>query len=287
MTGPRTAVVTGAGSGIGACVTERLALEGWEVHAVARTPEHLDRLGAGGNVHPVHADIRSDCDVARLVEHVAARTERLDALVNGAGVLVAGTVGATPVDVWDAAVQTNFLGTLRVTQGLLGLLAHRGGRIVTLSSVAASVSVSPQGPYAASKAALEVAMETLAQDLASCGARVTILQPGIVATAIHERFPQGSETLDADGLRLGLRLASFVRSQLRDHPTTPEQVADRVVQVIDDADPPLRATIGSDAFSLAAGRSRSSDTEWSDWWGNADDTSWRDGFLVRTGMAAP
>lgn len=287
MTGKRSAVVTGAGSGIGACITTRLAESGWDVFAVARAPEQLDLLAAINNVRAMRADIRSDDDVNLLAGTVAEHTDYLHALVNCAGVLVAGTVGATPVRLWETAVETNFLGTLRVTQALLPLLAHPNGRIVTMSSIAASVTVSPQGPYAASKAALEIAMEALGQDLVASGARVTIVQPGVVATPIHASAPVGSDTLDTHTLRLGLRLGAFVRSQLRSDPTTPAYVADRVVEILASPSPPFRAIVGTDAIAMANGRKRSADTDWVDWWGRADDASWREDFQLRTGLAAP
>lgn len=286
MTDTRAAVVTGAGSGIGAGIVTHLATIGWEVFAVARSADQLDDLGRLSNVHPVRADVRSDADIAEVLDIVSAGHERLDALINSAGILVAGTIAATPMKVWESAIETNFLGTLRVTQALLPRLRHPAGRIVTISSVAVTAPVSPQGPYAASKAALEVALETLAQELVPVGARVTVVQPGVVATPMHRSLPEGANTLDGDALRLGLRLAAFVKSQLR-RATTVDEVVQSVVGILAHPDPPFRVTVGTDAAALAHHRAISDHRDWVRWWGGSDDADWLAQFPARTGLAAP
>ena len=282
----RRAVVTGAGSGIGAAITRQLAAQGWQVIGTARSESGAAELHRTPNVVGVRADIRTEEGARALADRVRTDGGRLDALVNNAGILVAGTVGGSPPEVWEEAMATNFFGTLRVTRALLPALTRGQGRIVAISSVACDVTASPQGPYTASKAALEQAMEALDQELVPTGARVTILRLGIVPTPIH-RHPVGADVLDPTGRRLGGRLAAVVRGQLAGSPTQPADVGVAVSKLLSDPAPPLRVTLGEDAHALLKARSRAADRDWSQWWATEDDAAWQAGFEEKTGLAPP
>jgi NAD(P)-dependent dehydrogenase (short-subunit alcohol dehydrogenase family) len=282
----RRAVVTGAGSGIGAAITSQLAAQGWQVIGTARSQSGVAELQQLPNVVGVRADIRTEEGAGALADRVRALGGQLDALVNNAGILAAGTVGGSPPEVWEQAMATNFFGTLRVTRALLPALTGSQGRIVAISSVACDVTASPQGPYTASKAALEQAMQALDQELVTTGVRVTILRLGIVPTPIH-RHPVGADALDPTGRRLGARLAAVVRGQLAGSPTRPADVGVAVSQLLSDPAPPLRVTLGEDAHALLRARSRATDRDWARWWATEDDAAWRAGFQERTGLAPP
>ena len=176
----RTAVVTGASSGIGAATARRLVADGYEVIAAARREDRLEALAKETGVRAARLDVTDAASVAEF----AATVGELDVLVNNAG----GAFGADPVatgsvDDWQAMFAVNVLGTLRVTQALLPKLsAGPGGSIVTITSTAAYVNYEGGGGYSAAKHAEHALTETLRLELAGTPVRVIEIQPGMVKT---------------------------------------------------------------------------------------------------------
>ncbi|HEV7655706.1 MAG TPA: SDR family oxidoreductase [Mycobacteriales bacterium] len=176
----RTAVVTGASSGIGAATARRLVADGYEVIAAARREDRLEALAKETGVRPARLDVTD----AESVAAFAATVGELDVLVNNAG----GAFGADPVatgdpDDWQAMFSVNVIGTLRVTQALLPLLqAGRGGTIVNITSTAAYVNYEGGGGYSAAKHGEHALTETMRLELAGVPVRVIEIQPGMVQT---------------------------------------------------------------------------------------------------------
>jgi len=176
----RTAVVTGASSGIGAAIARRLVRDGHQVLAAARREDRLARLAAETGVRPVRLDITDPASVRALADSLTD----LDLLVNNAG----GAVGADPVESGDPAgwrlmFEVNVLGTLRVSQALLPLLrAGDGGTIVNVTSTAAFVNYEGGAGYSAAKHAEHALTETLRLELAGQPVRVVEIAPGMVRT---------------------------------------------------------------------------------------------------------
>jgi NADP-dependent 3-hydroxy acid dehydrogenase YdfG len=184
----KTAVVTGASSGIGAATARRLAAEGFHVVAAARRRDRLDKLAAeagaaegdGPGIAPVTLDVTDQASVDAL----AAAVPRCDVLVNNAG----GAVGLDPVaegDVadWQWMYDVNVLGSLRVTRALLPkLIASGDGVLVMLTSTAGLISYEGGGGYAAAKHAQTAMAETLRLELCGEPVRVVEIAPGMVKT---------------------------------------------------------------------------------------------------------
>jgi NADP-dependent 3-hydroxy acid dehydrogenase YdfG len=171
----KTAVVTGASSGIGAATARRLASDGYEVYAVARRKDRLEALGVGT---PVVCDVTNDHDVAAF----AALLSKVDLLVNNAG----GAHGSDPISAakiedWQWMYDVNVLGTLRMTRALLPLMAD-GGTIITVSSTAGLVVYEGGGGYTAAKHAQTALVETLRLELCGQPIRVIEIDPGMVKT---------------------------------------------------------------------------------------------------------
>ncbi|WP_203338346.1 SDR family oxidoreductase [Nocardioides limicola] len=178
---PRTAVVTGASSGIGAATARALARDGYAVICAARRTERIIALAEEIGGAAVACDITEAADVASLAEAVGSR---LDVLVNNAG----GAFGSTPVEQanltdWQAMYDVNVLGTVRVTQALLPALRTSGtGLIVNVGSTAGRVAYPGGGGYTAAKHAARVLTETLRLELNGEPIRVTEIAPGMVHT---------------------------------------------------------------------------------------------------------
>ncbi|WP_344856530.1 SDR family NAD(P)-dependent oxidoreductase [Planomonospora alba] len=177
----KTAVVTGASSGIGQATARRLAREGFDVVAAARRRDRLDELAAEvPEIRPVTLDVTS----AESVEALAASLDRCDVLVNNAG----GAIGLEPVAAgdpadWQRMYDVNVLGSLRVTQALLPkLIASGDGVLVMLTSVAGLVSYEGGGGYNAAKHAQSSMTEVLRLELCGEPVRVVEVAPGMVHT---------------------------------------------------------------------------------------------------------
>ena len=177
----RTAVVTGASSGIGEATARRLADEGFHVICAARRADRVEALAREIGGTAVRCDVTDPASVAELATAVGAR---LDVLVNNAG----GAVGADPVasakaEDWRAMYEVNVLGVLNVTQALLpALIASGAGVIVNVGSTAGRIAYEGGGGYTAAKHGTQVLTETLRLELFDQPVRITEIAPGMVKT---------------------------------------------------------------------------------------------------------
>nr|WP_082535167.1 SDR family NAD(P)-dependent oxidoreductase [Nonomuraea pusilla] len=177
----RTAVVTGASSGIGEATARRLAAEGYDVVAGARRVERLEKLAAEvPGIRPAALDVTDQ----ESVEALTASLERCDVLVNNAG----GALGLEPVaqahpEDWQRMYDVNVLGSLRMTRALTPkLIASGDGVLVMLTSTAALVSYEGGGGYCAAKHAQSAMTETLRLELVGEPVRIVEIAPGMVRT---------------------------------------------------------------------------------------------------------
>jgi NADP-dependent 3-hydroxy acid dehydrogenase YdfG len=175
----KTAVVTGASSGIGEATARRLAAEGYEVVAGARRRDRLDKLAAEvPSIRAVTLDVTSQ----ESVDALAGSLERCDVLVNNAGGAIGmETVSEGKVDDWQRMYDVNVLGSLRMTRALVPKLVESGdGVLVMLTSTAALVAYEGGGGYAAAKHAQRAMSETLRLELLGRPVRVVEIAPGMV-----------------------------------------------------------------------------------------------------------
>jgi 3-oxoacyl-[acyl-carrier protein] reductase len=176
----KRAVVSGGGTGIGAAVARVLADDGYQVVIVGRRAEVLAATARelGEAVRPEVADLTQPAEVARIASTVDGE---LDVLVNNAGGFdLAHADGlAGTADWWRRVYDSNVVTAVLLTEALKDRLAHPGGRVILLSSVAAQRGRA--GPYSAAKAALHGWAYDLAQELGPYGATVNVIAPGYVA----------------------------------------------------------------------------------------------------------
>ncbi|TDD80985.1 SDR family NAD(P)-dependent oxidoreductase [Actinomadura rubrisoli] len=189
----KTAVVTGASSGIGAATARRLAAEGFSVVLAARRRDRLDALakeiaetvpgagaGQGGRVVPIELDVTSQ----ESVDALAAAIGGCHVLVNNAGgALGLDSVATADVDDWRDMYESNVLGLVRVTKALLPKLIESGdGHVVNITSLAAHVPYEGGGGYNAAKHAAYAVNEVMRLELVAEPVRVTEVAPGMVRT---------------------------------------------------------------------------------------------------------
>jgi NAD(P)-dependent dehydrogenase (short-subunit alcohol dehydrogenase family) len=201
-------LVTGGGTGIGAAVALRLAEAGARVVITGRHEATL-RASAARHARIAHvvADVARSGDVARTLEEVRARFDRLDVLINNAGVLeVAPLADASPEHVrrtWE----TNVLGLVETTRAALPLLRQSRGAVVNVATAIADQPFANMSIYCASKAAVLALTRSWAQELAPEGIRVNAVSPGPIETPMftHEKLgitPQALEQLGSSVLGL-------------------------------------------------------------------------------------
>ncbi|MFF0143195.1 SDR family oxidoreductase [Streptomyces sp. NPDC005227] len=179
----KTAVVTGANSGIGLATARRFAAEGAHVFITGRRQEALDAAAAdiGENVTAVRGDVANLADLDRLYASIAEQGRRIDVLFANAGGGEFATLEQVTEEHFNAAFDTNVRGTLFTVQKALPLLED-GASVILTGSTAATAGGEAFGVYAASKAAIRSFSRTWANELRGRGIRVNTLVPGPIDT---------------------------------------------------------------------------------------------------------
>jgi NAD(P)-dependent dehydrogenase (short-subunit alcohol dehydrogenase family) len=184
-----TVLVTGASRGIGRATALRLAAAGWDVRAGVRREQDGAALVAesSGGITPVQLDVTNAADIAALDERLP---ERVDALVNNAGIVVGGAVEAMPIGDLRQQLEVNVVAQVAVTQAVLPRLRESQGRLVFISSISGRLSSPLMGAYAASKFAIEALADALRLELRPWGIAVALVEPGQIDTDIWRTAPE-------------------------------------------------------------------------------------------------
>ena len=190
----KVAVVTGASSGIGEATAEALAAAGASVVIAARREERLQDLRqriekAGTRAMVVQCDVTDEQLAHELIHTANEEFGHVDILVNNAGVMLLSKVEKGLSDEWRQMFDVNVLGLLYVTDAAIEVMKEQGsGHIVNISSVAGRRSNPMTGVYSGTKYAVNAVSEALRGELAGDGIRVTIVEPGAVATELPDHI---------------------------------------------------------------------------------------------------
>jgi NADP-dependent 3-hydroxy acid dehydrogenase YdfG len=187
--------VTGASSGIGEATALACAKAGAAVALAARRGDRIDALAeriaeAGGRAIAVQADVGVETQAREFVQRAHSELGRLDVLVNNAGVMLLGPIHEAPTEEWRRMIHVNVFGVLYCAHAALGLMAAQGsGHILNVSSVAGRFARQGSGVYNLTKFGVGAFSESLRQECVALGVRVTLIEPGAVATELpgHNR----------------------------------------------------------------------------------------------------
>lgn len=239
---PQKAVfVTGASTGIGRKITERLAGAGYFVYATARKDADLAALGKIPNVQAVRLDVTSADDIVAAVDVVTKAGRGLHGLVNNAGIGTGGPVVDAKLAEFELAMNVNALGPVRMTRAFAPLIIAAKGRIVNISSVSGILAGENTAAYAMSKHAIEAFTDSLALEMQRVGVGVSAVEPGnyssqIVHNAaarlgITSRLNERPSDIEPDPVAAAVEHALFATDPKRRYLVTPvESQAQRTLQ---------------------------------------------------------
>jgi 3-oxoacyl-[acyl-carrier protein] reductase len=205
----RVAFVTGASRGIGRAIALALCGAGYSVIGAATkiedSREFLEELRACGEEPlAINLDLQSPDSIKAAFGRALESKGRIDVLVNNAGITRDGLAVRLKRADWDAVLRTNLDGAfLAIQQVLPGMMRHRWGRIVNISSVVGQAGSAGQVNYAASKAGLIGMSKSLAQELGSRGITVNVVAPGYIATDMTRDLPEERKQMIANAIPLG------------------------------------------------------------------------------------
>ena len=179
------ALLTGASSGIGRQLAERLLADGSTVHVVGRDLSRLEALTKSG-AHAHSVDLTVDDGLVRLVTTVTQATKRLDLLLHCAGDIALGTIAEAPVEDLDRQYRINLRVPFLLTQKLLPVLREAAGQVVFINSGAGQNARPNWGQYAMTKHGLRALADSLREEVAGDGIRVLSVYPGRTATPMQQ-----------------------------------------------------------------------------------------------------
>lgn len=242
--------ITGCDSGMGYSIAERALEFGDSVVVTARDTANVEALlkGYPGRAFGYQLDVTDAVAIRRVVDAAEQATGGIDVLVNNAGFGLLGTAEETSPDEYRPLFEVNFFGTVEVTRALLPCMRQRGrGHIINMSS-SGGYAASPGFPfYAASKFAVEGFSESVAQEVAVFGIKLTLIEPGSVRTRFAGASMQRAK-MTIPTYKDSAAMLTISRMAGRDgaQPEDPRRVAEVLIRITRDPAPPLRLPLGQD-----------------------------------------
>jgi NAD(P)-dependent dehydrogenase (short-subunit alcohol dehydrogenase family) len=256
--------ITGTSKGFGRVWAEAALARGDRVAATARNLESLAPLVEryGSRVAAIALDVTDKAAVEAAVKHAHRRFERVDVVVNNAGYGLFGTIEEVSEAEARAQIETNLFGALWVTQAALPIMrAQKAGHIIQVSSIGGVNAFPTVGLYNASKWGLEGFSQSLAQEVAAFGIKVTLVEPGGYATDWAGPSAQHATRLPAYE-SVHTTMQAFRRGSV---PGDPDATGPAILKVVDAQDPPLRIFFGSSGLNMTRAEYARRIETWEKW----------------------
>lgn len=249
----KTALVTGASSGMGKAIARRLIQDGYQVYAAARSVEKMHDLAQLG-AYPLRMDISRDEDILAAVNTIMSQTGGVDVLVNNAGFGLYGPVEEIGIDEARYQFEVNVFGTARLTQLLIpAMRARRSGYIINITSMGGKIYTLLGAWYHATKHALEGWSDCLRLEVAEFGIKVVIVEPGLIETGFGDVVSGNIVKRSANGpyARLVEKVAKSVKNAYGNgRGSDPKVIADVVARAVKSPHPRTRYAAGKYAKML-------------------------------------
>jgi len=252
MTDKEVWLVTGAGRGMGVDIAKAALAAGHAVVATGRNPQRVSSaLGAHNDLLVVKLDVTDPADAEAAVTAAVERFGRIDVLVNNAGNFYAGFFEEISPQDFRAQVEATLFGPLNVTRAILPVMrAQRSGLVVAISSTAGIVGQEFCTAYAASKFGVEGWIESLGPEVAPFGIRTMLVEPGFFRTELlsPESTNYAEPTIDDYAERTEQTVAAW-NAMNGTQGGDPAKLADALIQLAGQDEPPLRWVAGADAIA--------------------------------------
>jgi len=254
----RSVLITGASTGIGRAAALLLDSKGWGVFAGVRRDADGRSLreAASERLVPVTIDVTDPASIAAAATQLDSELgdSGLDGLVNNAGVAVPGPLETLPIPDLRRQLEINLIGQVEVTQAMLPAIRRAGGRTVFVSSVGGRTALPFTGAYHASKFGIEAIGDSLRQELRPWGLRVSLVEPGAVATPIWEKGQGAADEITERAPEQHDRLYGATIERYREtvrkiaaRGVPPEQVAEAIEHALSARKPKTRYLVGREA----------------------------------------
>ncbi len=242
LTTQKAVLVTGASSGIGRKITEKIAAEGHFVYAGARKDADIADLNEIDNVQAIRLDVTKQSDIDAAVNTVKAGGRGLHAIVNNAGVNVTGPLIEIEESELDFLFDVNIYGPYRITKAFAPMIIESQGRISNISSISGTLSGPLYGIYSMSKHALEAYTDSLEWEMHNLGVKVSAIEPGNFKTRIyHTRcdrlLEQGYNPEESLFQEYVTQMYNTCKDRPEDTDPEPDIVADAVYHALFDENP--------------------------------------------------
>lgn len=249
----KTALVTGASSGMGKSIARRLIQDGYQVYVAARNVEKMSDLARLG-AQPLRMDISVDAQIVSGVNTILAETGGVDVLVNNAGFGLYGPVEEIGIDEARYQFEVNLFGAARLTQLLLPAMRDRhSGHIVNITSMGGKIYSILGAWYHATKHALEGWSDCLRLEVAGFGIKVVIVEPGVIETGFGDAASDSIVKRSASGPYghlVKMVSLSIKKTYGQGTGSSPEMIAEVVSRAVKSSNPRTRYAVGKFAKML-------------------------------------
>ena len=245
-------LITGVSSGLGRALAQKILEQGGYVAGTIRNKSQMAGFEAlaPGRAVALEMDITNPEQVKAGVKKAIAAFGQIDVLANNAGHGLVGAIEETSDAEVRQMLDTNFLGSLRVTRAILPQMRQqKSGHIINYSAIGGFTGFPGLGVYSAAKAAVDIMGEALAAEVKPLGINVTILTVGIFRTEFAGRSLQHTEqVLDAYQETPAGKFRGFIDNLSGNQPNDPDKAAEAIIKLIESDEPPLHLALGNDAI---------------------------------------
>jgi NADP-dependent 3-hydroxy acid dehydrogenase YdfG len=257
----KTILITGASKGFGKTWAETFLAKGYNVAATARNVDTLNDLKEkyGQSVLTLKLDVDNREESLSVVEKVQNHFGSIDILINNAGYALTGAIEEATPNEARAQFETNFFGTLWLTQAVLPIMRNqKSGHIIQVSSILGLAALPTMGLYNASKFAIEGLSETLAAEVKQFGINVTLVEPNGYASNIWHTGISSESNPVYDGLKKAF-------SESENDFGIVEATAPAIVKLVESENPPLRLFLGRVALPFVKQNYEQKLKVWEEW----------------------